>query len=83
MYFLHKNGRVIWLLKKRKHIFKYSVFNRRKVLVSIIFFFFKQKTAYEISACLVGGEPGIGKSTLSLQIALAANGLKTLYVSGE
>ena len=29
------------------------------------------------------GEPGIGKSTLSLQIALAANGLKTLYVSGE
>ena len=32
---------------------------------------------------LVGGEPGIGKSTLSLQIALAANGLKTLYVSGE
>ena len=35
------------------------------------------------SLVLVGGEPGIGKSTLSLQIALAANGLKTLYVSGE
>ena len=35
------------------------------------------------SLILVGGEPGIGKSTLSLQIALAANGLKTLYVSGE
>ena len=32
---------------------------------------------------LLGGEPGIGKSTLSLQIALADNGLKTLYVSGE
>ena len=28
------------------------------------------------SLILVGGEPGIGKSTLSLQIALAANGLK-------
>ena len=27
--------------------------------------------------------PGIGKSTLSLQLALSANGLKTLYVSGE
>ena len=35
------------------------------------------------SLVLLGGEPGIGKSTLSLQIALAANGLKTLYVSGE
>lgn len=35
------------------------------------------------SLVLVGGEPGIGKSTLSLQIALRANGLKTLYVSGE
>ena len=35
------------------------------------------------SLVLVGGEPGIGKSTLSLQLALAANGLKTLYVSGE
>lgn len=35
------------------------------------------------SLVLLGGEPGIGKSTLSLQIALAANGLRTLYVSGE
>ena len=36
-----------------------------------------------IDVVLLGGEPGIGKSTLSLQIALADNGLKTLYVSGE
>lgn len=35
------------------------------------------------SMILLGGEPGIGKSTLSLQIALRAGGLKTLYVSGE
>lgn len=35
------------------------------------------------SLILLGGEPGIGKSTLSLQIALAENGLKVLYVSGE
>ena len=35
------------------------------------------------SLILLGGEPGTGKSTLSLQLALAANGLKTLYVSGE
>ncbi|MEG2614079.1 MAG: DNA repair protein RadA [Alistipes sp.] len=35
------------------------------------------------SLVLLGGEPGIGKSTLALQIALATNGLKTLYVSGE
>lgn len=35
------------------------------------------------SLVLLGGEPGIGKSTLSLQLALAANGLRTLYVSGE
>ncbi len=35
------------------------------------------------SLILLGGEPGIGKSTLSLQIALAENGLRTLYVSGE
>lgn len=37
----------------------------------------------EGSLILLGGEPGIGKSTLSLQIALADNKLKTLYVSGE
>ncbi|MBQ8366705.1 MAG: DNA repair protein RadA [Alistipes sp.] len=35
------------------------------------------------SLILLGGEPGIGKSTLSLQLALTANGLATLYVSGE
>ncbi len=35
------------------------------------------------SVILVGGEPGIGKSTLALQLALADNGLRTLYVSGE
>ncbi|MGE0212218.1 MAG: DNA repair protein RadA [Parvibaculaceae bacterium] len=39
----------------------------------------------EGSAVLVGGDPGIGKSTLLLQAvaALAARGVKTLYVSGE
>ncbi len=35
------------------------------------------------SLVLFGGEPGIGKSTLLLQIALSAGGLKVLYVSGE
>ncbi|HJU64531.1 MAG TPA: DNA repair protein RadA [Gemmatimonadaceae bacterium] len=37
------------------------------------------------SMVLVGGEPGIGKSTLLLQVAarLEANGHSTLYVSGE
>lgn len=35
------------------------------------------------SLVLIGGEPGIGKSTLSLQIPLTCNGLKTLYVTGE
>ncbi len=35
------------------------------------------------SLILIGGEPGIGKSTLSLQLALTANSLRTLYVSGE
>ena len=37
------------------------------------------------SVVLLGGEPGVGKSTLSLQIALqsAAAGLKVLYVSAE
>ncbi len=35
------------------------------------------------SLILLGGEPGIGKSTLSLQLALQNSGLKTLYVSGE
>ena len=35
------------------------------------------------SLVLVGGEPGIGKSTLSLQIPLLCPTLKTLYVTGE
>ena len=35
------------------------------------------------SLILFCGEPGIGKSTLMLQIALSTNKLKTLYVSGE
>ncbi len=37
------------------------------------------------SALLVGGDPGIGKSTLLLQAAsdFARKGLKTIYVSGE
>jgi DNA repair protein RadA/Sms len=35
------------------------------------------------SLVLVGGEPGIGKSTLALQIALKSGKTKTLYVSGE
>ena len=37
----------------------------------------------EGSLVLLGGEPGIGKSTLSLQIPLHCPQLKTLYVSGE
>ncbi|AQG78852.1 DNA repair protein RadA [Spirosoma montaniterrae] len=35
------------------------------------------------SLVLIGGEPGIGKSTLLLQIALSLNGMRVLYVSGE
>ena len=37
------------------------------------------------SALLVGGDPGIGKSTLLLQAAarFARNGLKVLYITGE
>lgn len=35
------------------------------------------------SLVLIGGEPGIGKSTLSLQIPLSNPNLRTLYVSGE
>lgn len=35
------------------------------------------------SLVLIGGEPGIGKSTLLLQTALAIPELKVLYVSGE
>ena len=35
------------------------------------------------SLVLIGGDPGIGKSTLVLQTVLAMPGVKTLYVSGE
>ncbi len=35
------------------------------------------------SLILFGGEPGIGKSTLMLQLALNLKNLKVLYVSGE
>jgi DNA repair protein RadA/Sms len=35
------------------------------------------------SAVLIGGEPGIGKSTLLLQAAMAYQGKNVLYVSGE
>ncbi|HOB83504.1 MAG TPA: DNA repair protein RadA [Bacteroidales bacterium] len=35
------------------------------------------------SIILLGGEPGVGKSTLALQLALALKGTKVLYVSGE
>lgn len=35
------------------------------------------------SLVLIGGEPGIGKSTLMLQIALTLDQHKVLYVSGE
>jgi DNA repair protein RadA/Sms len=37
----------------------------------------------EASAILVGGEPGIGKSTLMLQIVPRLAGKKVLYVAGE
>lgn len=35
------------------------------------------------SLILLGGEPGVGKSTLALQLALALHSEKILYVSGE
>ncbi|MBX2944381.1 MAG: DNA repair protein RadA [Cyclobacteriaceae bacterium] len=35
------------------------------------------------SLVLIGGEPGIGKSTLMLQLALSLKSIKVLYVSGE
>jgi len=35
------------------------------------------------SLILLGGEPGIGKSTLALQLALGLKHLKILYISGE
>ncbi|MES2890500.1 MAG: DNA repair protein RadA [Bacteroidota bacterium] len=35
------------------------------------------------SIVLVAGEPGIGKSTLFLQVGLQLTGVRTLYISGE
>lgn len=35
------------------------------------------------SVILIGGEPGIGKSTLALQVALHTPAITTLYISGE
>ena len=35
------------------------------------------------SLVLIGGEPGIGKSTLMLQMALGLKNLKVMYISGE
>ena len=35
------------------------------------------------SLILIGGEPGIGKSTLLLQLAVQLKGKKILYISGE
>lgn len=35
------------------------------------------------SIVLLGGEPGIGKSTLALQLALGLKNTKVLYISGE
>ena len=35
------------------------------------------------SVVLIGGEPGIGKSTLMLQVSLNCQGLKVLYITGE
>lgn len=35
------------------------------------------------SMILLAGEPGIGKSTLALQLPMHCRGLRTLYVSGE
>jgi DNA repair protein RadA/Sms len=35
------------------------------------------------SMILLGGEPGIGKSTIALQLALRLDKIRTLYVSGE
>lgn len=35
------------------------------------------------SLTLIGGEPGIGKSTLMLQLAVSLPALKVLYISGE
>lgn len=41
--------------------------------------------AFKGSVILIGGQPGIGKSTLMIQVAMnmAASGLKVLYATGE
>lgn len=35
------------------------------------------------SAILIGGEPGVGKSTLLLQLATSITGVNSLYITGE
>ena len=35
------------------------------------------------SVVLIGGDPGIGKSTLMMQLASAVQGITTLYITGE
>jgi DNA repair protein RadA/Sms len=35
------------------------------------------------SVVLIGGDPGIGKSTLMMQLAAAVQGITTLYITGE
>jgi len=35
------------------------------------------------SVVLIGGDPGVGKSTALLQVCCALNGVKAMYVSGE
>ena len=50
---------------------------------SLLFFFFKQKTAYEISACLVGSEMCI-RDRVSITKACAVAGLGgKVYRSGD
>ncbi len=80
--------------KKRGNVFK-----EEPVLLSDIFMGEQRRCTTDIkeldrvlgggivegSVTLIGGDPGIGKSTLSLQIgcALGEKGYKVLYVSGE
>src|SRR5262245_63072159 len=65
----------------------------------VIFFFFSSRRRHtrclsdwssdvcssDLSVILIGGDPGIGKSTLLLQAfaALSQKGLTSLYVTGE
>jgi len=80
--------------KKRRNVFK-----EEPVLLADIFVGEEKRSTTDIkeldrvlgggivegSVTLIGGDPGIGKSTLSLQIgcALGEKGSKVLYVSGE